>query len=71
MIIKKQVYAVVRHDEFQPPSTPIENMVTVTRVFSVESRAHAEVERLSKLNQDKGCRYFVQVTRLAEDFGEH
>jgi hypothetical protein len=63
---QKQVYAVLRYDEFQSPATPIENRISVIRVVHNEATAKAEVQRLSDLNSQKGCRYFWQATRLAE-----
>jgi hypothetical protein len=63
---QKQVYAILRYDEFQDPSAPIENRVTVTRVVHDEATARAEVQRLNDLNAGKGCRYYWQVTRLNE-----
>ena len=62
----RQVFAILRYDEFQDPGTPIENRVTVTRVVQDEARARSEVRRLNTLNGAKGCRYFCQATRLAE-----
>ena len=63
---EKQVYAILRHDQFQDPATPIENRVTVTRVVCDEATARAEVQRLNDLNAEKGSRYYWQATSLAE-----
>jgi len=66
MKAQKQVYAILRYDEFQDPASPIENRVTVTRVVRDEATARAEVQRLSDLNAEKGSRYYWQATRLVE-----
>jgi hypothetical protein len=71
MATKKQVFAILRYDGFQPPSTPIENLVTVTSVAPGELQARAEAARLNELNGEKGCTYFVQATKLLEDSGKH
>lgn len=70
MAIYRQVYAILRYDEFQDNSTAIENRVTVTRVILEEAIARAEVQRLNSMNAQKGCRYFVQATRLLEGSAE-
>ena len=62
----KQVYAVLRYDDFQNSATPIENRISVVRVVHDEATAKAEAQRLNDLNSEKGCRYFWQATRLAE-----
>ena len=41
-----------------------EDKVTVKRVVWNLDEARAEVERLNRINQDKGCRYFWQYTRV-------
>jgi hypothetical protein len=63
---RKQVFAILRYDEFQDSAVPIENRVTVTRIVDDEMTARTEVQRLSDLNGKKGCRYFWQATRYAE-----
>jgi hypothetical protein len=60
-------YAVLRYDSFHDTSTPIENLVTVMRVLLDEATARAEVERLNALNGEKGCKYFVQITRIGAE----
>jgi len=62
----RQVYAILRYDAFQGPSTPIENLISVKRILLDEEKARAEVERLNGLNEEKGCRYFMQATRMSE-----
>ena len=63
---QKQVYAILRYDEFQNSTVPIENRISVTRVVHDEATANAEVRRLNDLNSEKGCRYFWQTTSLIE-----
>ena len=63
---KHQVFAVLRVDDFHGPEAPIETKVTVKQVVSSQKIAEREVERLTRLNSDKGCRYFWQATRFAE-----
>jgi len=60
----RQVYAILRYDEFQDPSVAIENRVTVTQVVEDEATARREVARLNGINSNKGCRYYFQSTRL-------
>jgi hypothetical protein len=63
---KQQVFAVIRIDEFHEATTPIEHKVTVKEVVGTQELAEREVERLMRLNADKGCRYFWQATRFAD-----
>jgi hypothetical protein len=62
------VYAIVRIDSSAQPLDASGNIsfdcVTVLKVVWEEEDAVVEVERLNALNGDKGCRYFMQVTRL-------
>ena len=58
------VHAVVRVDCPIDNDTP-ENSIMVVKVFTSEAEAEAEVERLNQLNDDKNCRYFRQITRMA------
>ncbi len=62
-------YAVVRVDTFQVEEMPIEefdwhSLVTVKKVVWDQGTAEQEVKRLNSLNDDKGCIYFWQITRL-------
>ncbi len=41
--------------------------VTVKEIVTTREAAEAEVERLNKLNGEKGCRYFWQQTRFVSD----
>ncbi|MHC5056566.1 MAG: hypothetical protein ACYTKD_17865 [Planctomycetota bacterium] len=71
------VYAVVRVDDFtQPPDFPDSSNVisvafgvTVKEVLRSAEAAQSKVDRLNRLNSDKGCRYFWQYTRLVEGPG--
>ena len=56
-----QVFAVVR---FDADATDPEMQVTVKELVHELDSAVAEVERLNRLNAQKGCRYFWQATRL-------
>ena len=42
-------------------------VVTVKEIVTTREAAEAEVERLNKLNAEKGCRYFWQQTRFVSD----
>jgi hypothetical protein len=64
---KEQVYAIVRIDGFHDQSAPLEETITVKEVVWSIEQAEAEVSRLNKLNESKGCRYFWQTTRLIGD----
>jgi hypothetical protein len=44
-----------------------QNRVTVTKIMKDEEMAKQEVERLNKLNAEKGCLYFLQITRMEPD----
>ena len=64
---KTHVYAIVRVDEFDDQSTPIESKITVKEVVRSLEEAKAEVARLTMLNESRGAKYFWQTTRLIED----
>ena len=66
MRTKRQVFAVLRVDEFLGPDAPIESRVAVNQVVESQEFAEREVERLTRLNGHKGCRYFWQATRWVE-----
>jgi len=67
---RAEAYAVVRIDDFHGPETPLEHKITVKEILSKLEAAKSEVERLNQLNQEKGCRYFWQPTRLVGFFPE-
>ena len=41
-----------------------ENSFSVVKVFYSRMTAEQEVDRLNKINSEKGCRYVLQATRL-------
>lgn len=59
MNTKVAVYAVVRIDGSQSG----EDAITIKEVLPTMEQAIEEVERLNKLNDSKGARYFWQATR--------
>jgi hypothetical protein len=65
----QHVYGIIRVDQFrglvEPEKLPL--TITVKKIVREYETAKAEVERLNKLNSDKGCIYFWQVTRLAPE----
>jgi hypothetical protein len=63
---KRQVFAVVRVDDFPRLDVPIESKVTVKQIVATREIAEREVARLTRINADKGCRYFWQTTRFVE-----
>jgi hypothetical protein len=66
---KKQVYAIIRVDDFHDPSLTVEDRISVKEVVSSLEAAESEVARLNELNSPKGARYFWQATRLVLDEG--
>lgn len=58
------VFAIVRVDTFGEIEVKPETMVTVKKIAWSQRDAEAEVARLNRLNKDKGCVYFWQITRL-------
>jgi len=70
MRMKRPAYAILRIDDFQEEGTPIENRVTVVQVRLEMEAAEREVERLSSLNGERGCRYRLQATRLVDSRGD-
>jgi len=60
----EHVYAIVRIDEFLGNDTPIEHRITVKKVMRDADKAAREVERLNRLQKDKGVQYFSQTTRI-------
>jgi hypothetical protein len=63
---KQQVFAILRLDDFHTADVPIENKITVKQIVSSREIAEREVERLTRLNADKSCRYWWQATRFVE-----
>ena len=58
------VFVIIRVDTFQDIGADPETAVTATRAFPTKEAAEAEVQRLDRLNEDKGCVYFWLVARL-------
>ena len=50
MLLKEQVFAIVRFDNFYDSSVALEDRVTVTKVLFDREGAEAEVRRLNKVN---------------------
>ena len=70
----KPIFAVIRLDRSfadlsqSAGATPqAAVIVTVKEIVTTREAAEAEVERLNKLNAEKGCRYFWQQTRFVSD----
>jgi hypothetical protein len=59
----RNAYAIVRIDRLQMSE---EARVTVKRVVWDLDTAEAEAQRLNAANNDKGCFYFAQSTRVEE-----
>jgi hypothetical protein len=59
MRAKVQVYAIVRVDEYSSGA----DAITVKEILPTLGQAEREVERLNRLNRDKGSYYFWQATR--------
>jgi len=53
-------------DEFHDGDTPIEHKVTVKEIVGTQEFAEGEVERLTRINGDKRCRYYWQATRWVD-----
>ena len=45
--------------------------VTVKEVVTTAEEARREVDRLNRLNADKGCKYYWQSTHVFPDGGSH
>lgn len=59
----RHLYAVLRIDLPVCRESP-ENSISVVKVFHSKLSAEQEVDRLNRVNSDKGCRYVSQTTRL-------
>jgi hypothetical protein len=66
---KKQVYVIIRVDDFHDPSQAVEDRISVQEIVSSLEVVESKVARLNELNNPKGARYFWQATRLAIDEG--
>jgi hypothetical protein len=58
-----RAYVIVRFDGFHDDADP-ETAITVKKVVWDQATAEREVERLNRLNAEKGCVYFWQMTRV-------
>jgi hypothetical protein len=62
------VYAIIRLDrDAVTGGIPDRNLVMVKKVVRSKEVAEQEVERLNRLNADKGCEYYYQITRLERE----
>ena len=59
-MIRQHVYAVIRIDH---DMENCQDAIAIKEILPDEREAFKEVERLNKLNSDKGCEYFVRLTR--------
>lgn len=60
------VFVVYRIEPELAQATELDGLnthITIKEVLPTEDKANAEVERLNKLNADKGVRYFFQNAR--------
>jgi hypothetical protein len=64
--ISKAAYAIVRVDQFHSEETPLVERITVKKIVFSKQLAESEVDRLTRINRDKGCTYFVTSTRISE-----
>jgi len=64
---RREAFAIVRIEEIQNESIPIEMRVTVKLLVWSLDYARREVERLNRLNGHKGCHYFWQTTRVLHE----
>ena len=63
-----QVYTIIRLDKSADTDLlPNQNLITVKKVVRSEEVAQREVERLNRVNADKACEYYYQISRLARD----
>jgi len=77
----REAYAIVRLDRLNHRPADFEEEgagpnigvgavgVTIKEVVLDLAEAKSEVDRLNRLNESKGCRYFWQGTRLFDDGG--
>jgi hypothetical protein len=68
----QHLYAVLQFDV--PSSGSLDSLaeqpgdyITLKELLPTEAEAFREVERLTALNRDKGCVYFVQIGRFYPD----
>jgi len=63
----RHVYAIVRIDNFQGSKVPLKDKIAVKKLVWSQEKAVEEVHRLNRLNRDRCCTYFWQVTRLENE----
>lgn len=65
---KRQVFVVVRIDDFGEAAADPETLVSIVKVMDEQEFAEAERERLAELARGRGssCRYVVHATRFVE-----
>lgn len=56
------IYVILRHDMHQPGI----DAIAAPKVVPSLKEAEAEVDRLNKLNSEKGCLYFWRATRWGD-----
>jgi len=62
------IYAIIRLDRDVISGGIIDrNQVMVKKVVLSKEKAEQEVDRLNRLNTDKGCEYYYQITRLERE----
>jgi len=62
------IYAIIRLDKDVISGGIIDrNQVMVKKVVLSKEKAEQEVDRLNRLNTDKGCEYYYQITRLERE----
>jgi hypothetical protein len=63
------VYAIIRLDKGPwRDALPDKDMISVKKVVRSREVAEQEVDRLNRLNSDKGCVYYWQITRLERKY---
>lgn len=60
----QHVFAIIRFDTFQAAESPTEDTITVTKIVWDQAVAEREVARMNRINGNKECLYFWQITRL-------
>jgi len=58
------VFVILRLDDFQGSAVPVQERISVTKIFWDGEAAAREVARLNELQGNRGVRYFSQVGRL-------
>ena len=61
------VFAIVRLDTFEGLDVSPEDSIIVKKIVLTQETAESEVIRLNRLNKDKRCKYFWQVTRFERE----